>query len=151
MDKNRFLIDLSESDRTDSGRLEFVLQSDQQKVFSAVWELESQVNNGGFGQYFFNSDSDIIAHAPAALRAIGAQKCAALVERALRLVFPSDPPTEHNARLELLDALDDDGREELEAFDRAFFGYPDNLTDLLYRYVRQHAENFGVSGSEEVN
>jgi hypothetical protein len=47
MDKNKFLIDLSESDQTDFGRVDFASQSDPQRTFSAIWELESQVNNGG--------------------------------------------------------------------------------------------------------
>ena len=43
MDKNAFLIELSESDRTDLGRVDFGEQSEEQQVFSAIWELESQV------------------------------------------------------------------------------------------------------------
>jgi hypothetical protein len=39
LDKNAFLISLSESDRTDFGRVDFAIQSQRQKVFSAVWGL----------------------------------------------------------------------------------------------------------------
>jgi len=52
MNKNSFLIQLSESPRTDFGRVAFAEQSEPQKVFSSIWALESQVNNGGFLQYF---------------------------------------------------------------------------------------------------
>ena len=69
MDKNQYLIELSESPRSDLGRVDLEDQSEPQKVFSAIWELESQVNNGGFDQYFRNSDTDHIAYAPLALRA----------------------------------------------------------------------------------
>jgi hypothetical protein len=41
MDKNAFLIGLSESDRTDFGRTDFGEHSEEQRVFSAIWELES--------------------------------------------------------------------------------------------------------------
>ena len=39
MDKNKILIDLSESKRTDFGKVDFAEQSEEQKVFSAIWKL----------------------------------------------------------------------------------------------------------------
>jgi hypothetical protein len=36
MDKNGFLIDLSESERTDFGRIDFAKQPEVQQVFSAL-------------------------------------------------------------------------------------------------------------------
>jgi hypothetical protein len=102
MDTNRFLIDLSESERTDFGRVDFGEQSEVQKVFSAVWEIESQVNNGGFDQYFRNSDSDIIAFAPTALKSIEATACAKIAEAAIELISPL--PGTKEGRYEALDA-----------------------------------------------
>ena len=58
MNKNELLIVLSESKRTDFGRVEFANQADEQKTFSAIWELESEVNNGGFEQYFCYSSGE---------------------------------------------------------------------------------------------
>jgi len=110
MDKNTFLIDLSESDRTDFGRVDFDQQPEVQKVFSATWELESQVNNGGFDQYFRNSESAVIAYAPVALRTIGAATCAAIVERAIETIAPL-PPTQ-DGRDDALDALGRPGRTD---------------------------------------
>jgi hypothetical protein len=52
MNKNSFLINLSESTRTDFGRADFANESPVQKVFSAVWALESEVNSGGFSPIF---------------------------------------------------------------------------------------------------
>ena len=54
MDKNHYLIELSESPRTDYGKRDFAAQRREQQVFSAIWELESLVNNGGFQGYFGN-------------------------------------------------------------------------------------------------
>lgn len=45
MNKNRILIDLSESKKTGFGKQEFAEQSHPQQVFSAIWALESEVNN----------------------------------------------------------------------------------------------------------
>src|SRR5437870_3411138 len=91
MDKNGFLCDLSESERTDFGKVDFAKQPEAQQVFSAVWALDGDVNNGGFGQYFWNCDSDIIGFAPAALRAIEATSCARIVDAAIKVISPIPP------------------------------------------------------------
>jgi hypothetical protein len=126
MNKNSYLIDLSESDRTQHGRVAFSEQTHEQKVFSAIWALESQVNNGGFSQYFENEDPDTVSFAPTALKAIGAMKCAGIVERALATRT---------------------SEEDLASLDSEFYAYPDNLTDLLYAYVAANAATFGHVGA----
>lgn len=53
MNKNEMLISLSESKKSDFGKKDFLKQSKEQKVFSTIWSLESEVNNGGFYSVFF--------------------------------------------------------------------------------------------------
>ena len=141
MDRNAFLIALSEGERTEFGRIAFARQESSQKVFSAIWELESQVNNGGFDQYLRFSDADIIAHAPAALHSVGAVACEGIVRRALQTLDPL--PSTQEARSDALDALADEDVARLEALDQEFFAYPDDLTALLFEYVRQRPSVFG--------
>ena len=141
---NRFLIDLSESDKTDFGKVEFAQQSEEQKVFSAIWALESEVNNGGFFQYFNSWDGDTANYAPFALKCIGANVCAEIVARALATVSSTPLPTEHSAREQLMTTLSTDARENLETLNAGFYAYPDNLTGLLYQYVEAHPKTFGV-------
>ncbi len=124
MNKNAFLIKLSESPRTDFGRVPFDRQSIEQRVFSAIWALESEVNGGGFACYLSGSEAHTAAFAPQALRAIGATRCAALVERALQIGAAGDTS-----------AIDDE-----------FMAYPDDLTDLLFAYVSANPDTFGVVG-----
>jgi hypothetical protein len=143
MNKDHYLIDLSESDRTDFGRVDFGAQTDEQKVFSAIWALESQVNNGGFEQYFASGDGDTATFAPTALRAIGANKCAAIVENALHTVSRYDLPADQAKRQEIIDSLSDEVCEKLNEIDAEFFEYPDNLSDLLYAFVQSHPDTFG--------
>jgi hypothetical protein len=143
MDKNEFLIALSEGEHTQFGRVAFVDQPEQQKVFSAIWGLESQVNNGGFTQYFVSHDGEAAEFAPRALRTIGAKACADLVERALRTVSASPLPTSQSARESVVDSVSTDVRDRLEELDQEFFAYPDDLTDLLFTYVADHPEVFG--------
>ena len=133
MDKNRYLIQLSEGPQTDFGRRDFSGQSHQQRVFSAIWMLEGEVNSGGFAHYLDSEDSEapeLIAFSTVALKAIGAFKCADIVDRALALSPQRDQP-------EVAQALD--------GLDAEFYAYPDNLTDLLYTYVAANPDVFGES------
>jgi hypothetical protein len=143
MDKNRYLIDLSGGVHTDFGRRDFAEQSEPQKVFSAIWALESQVNNGGFLQYFVSSDYDTAEFAPIALRHVGAHSCADIVHRALRTLTPTQLPDSQSACELLVDSLSDEDRERFDTLDAEFFAYPDNLTDRLYDFVAAHPESFG--------
>lgn len=143
MNKNSCLIDLSESERTDFGRVDFARQSEPQKVFSAIWALESQVNNGGFLEYFISSDFNTANFAPTALRSIGAQNCASVVEPALRAFSASPLPDSRQACEQLVESLSDDARRQFETLDSDFMAYTDNLTELLFAYVAAHPEAFG--------
>ena len=141
MDKNTFLIDLSESDRTDFGRVDFAAQNVAQKTFSAIWELESEVNNGGFDQYCRTAESETIAYAPIALQQISAHACAEIVRAAIATIAPI--PTEEEARIDALDAALEADEELLEELDSQFFSYPDNLTELLFAFVAKNQDEFG--------
>lgn len=148
MDKNSFLIDLSESDRTDFGRVVFNSQSEEQKVFSAIWKLEAEVNNGGFLQYFDNDRGETFGFAVTALQRIGAINCAGIVERAIRAVCGNAIPADADAWEPLVEGITDETCENLDSMDQEFFGYPDNLTDLLFDFVRTHPETFGPVETE---
>jgi len=151
MDKNSFLIGLSESERTDFGRVDFSDQSAPQRVFSAIWALESQVNNGGFVQYFGSWDGETANFAPTALRTIGADCCAGIVERALRAVSPGPLPESKDDRERLLESVGGAARARLEELDSEFFSYPDDLTELLFAYVAARPEVFGKISDDVSN
>jgi hypothetical protein len=142
MDKNSILIDLSESDRTNFGKVPFANQSTPQKVFSAIWALESEVNNGGFRQYFVNY-SETEAFVAEALDTIGAPKTADICRRALALAFPSGLPEDSAAIAEIAHDFSDEILDKLGELDAEFFAYPHNLTELLFAYVSRFPEEFG--------
>jgi hypothetical protein len=142
MDKNTYLIALSESPESDYGKRDFADQSNPQKVFSAIWQLESDVCNGGFGQYFTNCWGDpSVKFAPEALRTIGAHKCAAIVDQAMALLPPGIPDDfdERSDFFESEEALS----AALSEIDTKFYAYPDKLTELLFAFVTKHPDEFG--------
>lgn len=111
----------------------FSALSASEQVFMLVWELEAEVNGGGFNQFFSNSAGDRAGAAAAALRAIGADRTAAIVDEATSM-FPDGPPADRSAREEVLAELDPDV-DLFESLDEAFSAYPDDLSGLLHSFV----------------
>ena len=147
MDKNHYLIELSESPKTDYGKRDFAEQVHEQKVFSAIWELESLVNNGGFQAYFGNC-AETASFAPTALTAVGAHQCAALVKEALALV-PRPLPTEQDACWKIMHSLPEPVAAQFASLDDRFFAYPDDLTELLFAFVAAHPNIFGPTPTDK--
>jgi hypothetical protein len=143
MNKNRILIDLSESEKTKFGKQEFAEQSLPQKVFSAIWAVESEVNNGGFSQYFLNSSAESASIVVEALETIDAPKTASICNRAIITAYPAGLPAAVESIRSVAADFPDEILEELELLDQEFFAYPHNLTDLLFAYVSSHPEEFG--------
>ena len=113
------------------------------QVFKCVWTLEGELNNGGFDQYFFNSAGDLAAHTIIALRAIGADGAASIVERAIKVLGQASIPGRVDRQNALL-GLSASKNEKLEQLSEEYLGYSDDLTLLLYRYISAHRAELNV-------
>jgi len=142
--KNNILITLSESDKTQFGKQDFESQTTPQKVFSAIWAVESEVNNGGFSQYFLNDSCETASFVAEALKTIGAPQTADICKRAIAAGFPADLPKTSEAISKAASAFSDEVLEHLQTLDNEFFAYPHDLTDLLFAYVSMHPSEFGT-------
>jgi Domain of unknown function (DUF4375) len=141
--KNHILIGFSESDKTKFGKEDFAQQSTPQKVFSSIWALESEVNNGGFSQYFLNDSCETAAFISEALETVGAPKTADICRRAIAAAFPAGLPENPEDISSAAADFSDEVIEALEPLNNEFFAYPHNLTDLLFAYVSNHPDEFG--------
>jgi uncharacterized protein DUF4375 len=138
IDKNEMnsrFIRLAESPEAGFWRFDYNELSHPERVFRAIWELEAEVNNGGFEQYFSNSSGELAPHVVDALRVIGAPAMADIVQGAIDAVGPSTAWHDDDARQAHIDALAPETRIELDSCDQRFMAYPENLMELLYRYV----------------
>lgn len=107
---------------------------DPAEVRLQVEALESEVMNGGFDQYFFNGSGDTADEALRALIAIGATTTAELLKAACAKFPGGMPPSDHVARHEALLVLDPGDLDVFAQLDEAFFGYPEDLQQLLTAY-----------------
>ena len=107
---------------------------DKYYVKDLIGDLETEVNNGGFDQYFFNSTGSRAHEAANALGLIGAFQMAELLESAIAKFPSSVVPADRDERQRLLANISPDG-DAFERLDAAFFKYPDNLEKLLLEFV----------------
>lgn len=146
MDMNKWLIEFAGS-RERLWKTPFDRLSFPEQVFVCVWELEAEVNNGGFDQYFFNVAGDNAHAVLAALDAIDAMRAREIAADAIAVFGPAGPPRDRDERQEILARFTEVQTERLDELGQAFLRYPDDLTSLLYAYVQQHESDFHSSSS----
>ncbi len=107
----------------------------RERTVVLVRELEDEVNNGGFHQYFNNSSGDNAADTISALLEIGALAMADILRRAIERFLDKISPTERVARLEIL-CEQFPKTDEFDDLNAEFFAYPDDLSILLAEYEK---------------
>lgn len=111
------------------------------RVFLAIWELEAELNNGGFSQWMFNSAGDHAEFAVAALREVGASDAAAACERFFALMPGGRPSPDRDTRQQQLDAASEAAGEDAfedacSALEQEFYALEDDLRNRLYTHAR---------------
>lgn len=101
-----------------------------------VGELEAEVNNGGFDQFFFNEAGNRVVETIEALEAIGAHKTADIVRRACARFPGGMPPAAWFARQEVLEVVSPDS-EAFEQEDQEFYAYDEDLASLVAAYAKR--------------
>lgn len=104
--------------------------------------LGIQVFNGGFRQFYYNADGTDPIETPAALRLIGAEEHAALVDEANACFGPEGPPADTTARRAAIEALGETARRRWGELDLLYYKLSDDLEALLRGYIRSHRDDF---------
>ncbi len=107
-------------------------------VMLSIWQLEAEVNNGGFWQYYWNSCGELAKEVVNSLKEIGAKETASIVEVANSNFPNSDPPKDREKRQGLLEKLENAGKLKLDSLDTEFYEYPCDLTELMYQYMQNN-------------
>ena len=96
--------------------------------------LEGEVNNGGFSQYFWNTEGQHAQVTVDVLKRVGAKETASLLRRAMKLYGtpPSDDLDEWYDRLERVDSEHEDVLAEL---DEHFYEGVDDLPVLVMKHL----------------
>jgi len=113
-----------------------------QRTFLFVENLEREINNGGFNQFYFNSSGDFSQETQNALFEIGANKTAEIIKRANSEFKNGIVPKNRNERQNQLEVIEEKAEENWNKCDSEFYKYPDNLTELLLAFVIKNKSEF---------
>ena len=100
-----------------------------QHLFAAHW-CQSEVNNGGFDQFFFNSTGVLAPEAEAGFRAIGLTGVADIVREAMAR-FGAEYPREQEVREAAMDAIPSDGGGAFGGKGRRFSDLDDRFYEAM--------------------
>lgn len=116
--------------------------TEQQKAFYLNQNLEREINNGGFNQYFSNSSGDFSHETLTSLRTIGANKTADILQKAINQFPNSKVPKDRAERQNILEQVEEKAEDVWEQLDQLFYKYEDNLNDLNIEYIKQNRSSF---------
>lgn len=107
----------------------------------AIWWTQSEVNNGGFHQYFWNATGILADEALEGFRRIGAEKFADVLEAAMSIIEQEAKPADKRQLRRIVDRIDP---KKFRKLDDRFFALEkgDKLFKLTAAYVREHPEEF---------
>jgi hypothetical protein len=113
-----------------------------EKNFVYIEDLEREVNNGGFEQYFFNSSGNYTIETINALKIIGSEIFLNLLEKAVK-TFPNGiVPKDRNERQKVLLDIRDINEEIWIDLDRQFYKYEEDIHKLLIDYIKNNINEF---------
>lgn len=107
--------------------------SEEERVFLAVLALFSEVNNGGYRQFFWNSSRRYTPIIVDSLRRIECERTAELTGRAIASLRLKDMTVDRIT--EEIQRENPVRNAELEALSKEFYSLPDETTPQLLRFV----------------
>jgi hypothetical protein len=112
--------------------------SDEERIILAVEALESEVNNGGYGQFFVNSSREYAPMIVQALRRIGCPKVANITLDALDIVkrIPITQEEIENGAWE----ENEERQEALNKCDSLYFEGPENIEGSLFEFIKANRD-----------
>ncbi|AXB56926.1 DMP19 family protein [Flavobacterium fluviale] len=116
--------------------------SNAQKFFYYNQNLEREINNGGFSQYFFNSTGDYAHETVDSLIAINANHTAKILKKAIAQFPENKVPKNSNLREEIIEKIEEEANIVWEELENDFFKYEDNLNELNLKFVKENLNSF---------
>ena len=121
---------------------EGVKLTEPQQNFFYNQELEREINNCGFTQYFLNSSGDFAHRTIKSLAAIGAHKTAEILQAAINQFPGGTVPSNQEERQKIIEQIEDISSGIWNDLDQKFFNYEKNLNAINIEYVRQNKKLF---------
>ena len=118
------------------------LLNNSQKVLWIIENLEREINNGGFNQFYWNSSGNYVNETIDALILIEAYKTAEIVKKANSEFKNGSVPKDRAERQNELELIEVNAEENWNNLDSEFYEYNDDLTELLIAFVINNKSDF---------
>jgi hypothetical protein len=112
----------------------------EERMIPAIEALESEVNNGGFAQFFVNSSNEYAPMIVQALLRIGCPKTADVAQQAIDALHL---PTLSVEAIEAAMANDESG-DALDACDSLYFKGEEDIAGKLFAFIKAHKNAFSL-------
>ena len=116
--------------------------NESQKILLIIENLEREINNGGFNQFYWNSSGNYANETIDALIKIGANKTAEIVKKANSEFKNGVVPKDRTKRQNELELIENKAEENWSNLDSEFYQYNEDLTELLIAFVLKHKLDF---------
>jgi hypothetical protein len=116
--------------------------SDPEKVVLLIENLEREINNGGFNQFYFNSSGNYANETYESLIKIGAIQTAKIVLKANNEWPNSNVTKNWSDRQDLLLKIESKSETTWNECDQEFYEYNDDIVTLLFEYVKENKNAF---------
>lgn len=115
------------------------------RMLYTTWEVEAEVNNGGFDQYFWNTEGMFSQMALKNFRLVGAKQYASLLERAIAVEKEVAAIMKKHEDEGTLDAyLESQQDSRWDTLGSEFYSLKEDLSALRVKYIRSHLDEFIV-------
>ncbi len=110
--------------------------NEAERVLCCAFELDNEVNNGGFGQWLFNCDPRMIGHTGWACQRIGADSTVRLIEAVLAPLQNPLTFKDIDAWRDYLGGLPEEKHDAFEAHSTPFASVEPELLARSYDFAR---------------
>jgi hypothetical protein len=114
--------------------------SPEERIVPAIEALESEVNNGGYAQFFINSSREYAPMIVEALTRIGCPRTAEITQNAIDALHL---PTLSVEAIEAAIAKDESG-DELNACDALYFKAEEDIAGKLFAFIKANKDAFSL-------
>jgi len=121
-----------------------------EKIVLIADNLQSEVNNGGFDQFYYNSSGNFANETVEILSLVNATKTARIVNKANDQFPEGIVPQSRNIRIEVLQSIRAKSTEVWDSLDSQFYRpntmtgkmEVENLSKLLLDFIKSHRSDF---------
>jgi hypothetical protein len=115
------------------------------QMLYTTWLLEGEVNNGGFNQYFWNTEGKTADMALAGYRLVGAEAYADVVRRAIATQKEEAEMMQEFKAKGTLEAFSESYEHtKLSSLDEEFYDLQEDVSALRVKYIRSHLGEFAT-------